>query len=200
MNITETGFEKIESGSKKSEIKDGKDLSSDKAVCVVVCDKEKKEKKNKKDEETDEEEKDKLEATLKEFSLKLHLKDTPERESDEETETSVGKRIFLDFSRTVEEASNRSVKYKRGYAHRLYNSEKKFSSNYEGDWSLEDEKATSSASQDYVINEELKNKTLELWDKEYGTGNLLFYLVYPGYGVGRENWILYGKAPYRVSE
>ena len=34
--------------------------------------------------------------------------------------------------------------------------------------------------------------------EEYGTGNLLFYLVYPGYDVPRENWILYGKAPYRV--
>lgn len=199
--ITETDFEKIETDSKKTEKNDGENLSSDKAVCVVVCDKEKKE--NKKDgengEKTDGEEKDKKEDPLKGVSLKSHLEDTSEGNSDEETETRVGKRIFLDFSRTVEDSSG-SVKYKRGYAHRLYNSEKKFSSNYEGDWSLEDEKATSSASRDYVINEELKNKTLELWDKEYGTGNLLFYLVYPGYGVGRENWILYGKAPYRVFE
>lgn len=199
--ITEADFEKIERDSKKPETKDGENLSSDKAVCVVVCDKEKKE--NKKDEEngekTDGEEKDKKEDPLKGVSLKSHLEDTSEGNSDEETETRVGKRIFLVFSRTVEGSSG-SVKYKRGYAHRLYNSEKKFSSNYEGDWSLEDEKATSSASQDYFIDEELKNKTLELWDKEYGTGNLLFYLVYPGYGVGRENWILYGKAPYRVSE
>ncbi|MBQ4204661.1 MAG: hypothetical protein II655_13275, partial [Thermoguttaceae bacterium] len=61
-------------------------------------------------------------------------------------------------------------------------------------------KATLIDAAEEVSDDAFKIKTIDRWQQEFGTGNLLFYLVFPGCGVERSNWILYGKAPYRVSE
>ena len=193
--ITEAEFEKID-----------RDLQGDKAVCVVVCDKEGKVK-------------DKTDL----YSLKLDLNSTPEsnnlesetsqanaseRESYKEAETAIGKRILLQFSRTTEHLKGyegSTVVYKWVYAHSLFNIVKKFSSSYEEGWiwSPEDEKATLSDSSsesppDVFVDDTFKSETFEQWQTEFGTGKLLFYLVRVGDKTPRENWILYGKAPYRV--
>ncbi|MGN1063840.1 MAG: hypothetical protein ACI4QC_00375, partial [Thermoguttaceae bacterium] len=81
--ITEADFEKIESNSKKTETKDG-DLQSDKAVCVVVCDKE-----------------NKITDESGTFSLKMNLKDTLEKNSNEDAASGEGIRIQFQFSCTT---------------------------------------------------------------------------------------------------
>ena len=195
--ITEADFEKID-----------RDSQGDNAVCVVVCDKEGKVK-----------DKDKTDL----YSLKLDLNSTPEsnnlesetsqanaseRESYKEAETAIGKRILLQFSRTTEHLKGyegSTVVYKWVYAHSLFNTVKKFSSSYEEGWiwSPEDEKATLSDSSSesppaVFVDDTFKSETFEQWQTEFGTGKLLFYLVRVGDKTPRENWILYGKAPYRV--
>ena len=195
--ITEADFEKID-----------RDSQGDNAVCVIVCDKEGKVK-------------DKAKTDL--YSLKLDLNSTPEsnnlesetsqanaseRESYKEAETAIGKRILLQFSRTTEHLKGyegSTVVYKWVYAHSLFNTVKKFSSSYEEGWiwSPEDEKATLSDSSSesppaVFVDDTFKSETFEQWQTGFGTGKLLFYLVRVGDKTPRENWILYGKAPYRV--
>ena len=177
--ITEADYEKIESISKKTELEE-----SDKLFCIVTCDKEGKVR-------------DKSDA----FSLKMELADSSEKNSDVESEVFKGRRIHLEFSRTGEINQNNEVftiVYKKVYAHSIFNTLRKFSSDYENGWSLEDEKTTSPDTSDVVVDGAYVNETLARWQKEFGTGNLLFYLVRPDEETSREDWILYGKAPYGV--
>ena len=118
-------------------------------------------------------------------------------------ETDAGRRILFQFSRQTDNLLGNegvTVVYKRLYAHSLFNTLRRLSSYYEGGWSLVDEKASSPDTFDVVVDRDFVNETLDRWQKEFGTGNLLFYLVRPGEETPRENWILYGKAPYKVFE
>ena len=156
------------------------------AVCVVVCDKE-----------------NKITDESGTFSLRMNLKDTLEKNSNEDAASGEGIRIQFQFSCTtdkLESYKDSTVVYKKIYEHSLFNTLKKFSSKYEEGWISEYEKATLIDAAEEVSDDAFKIKTIDRWQQEFGTGNLLFYLVFPGCGVERSNWILYGKAPYRVSE
>ncbi len=183
--VSESSFEKLEKESNKSE-SEGSGSLGDKVFCVVACDKEGKVK-------------DKADL----FSLKMDVIDAAERNSGEEVETGVGKRIQLEFSQSTDKLEgyeNSTVVYKRVYVHSLLNVLRKFSSDYDKGWSLEDEKTMSPDFPDVEIDDAFKKETLNRWQDMFGTGNFLFYLIRPGEETPRENWILYGKASYTVSE
>ena len=184
--ISEADYNKLDNSAKKSTVKGRSDSETDSVFCVVACDRINKI-----------EDKDGL------FSLKLDVTDSLEMNSDKEPVTDEGRRILLLFSRQTDKLKDdegATVVYRRVYAHDIFSAQRKFSTYYKGSWALVDEKTLSSDSSDIIIDEAFKLETLNRWEQEFGTGNLLFYLVHPDYDVPRENWILYGKAPYRVSE
>ena len=172
------------------------DLSNNKAFCVVTCDKSGKNEGG---------------ETL---SAKLKLRGV--NTSDDTSESDETKKIELIVSRSfslTEEATD--VTYVGTFSHSLLRPLGNTSKSYQDldswryRWELkfdsfdvnslnEDRKDPTAEAQKQKIMNSIEEESYKLLQEEYGTGNLLFYLVYPGYDVPRENWILYGKAPYRV--
>ena len=185
--ISESDYNKLDKSAKKSPVNRKADSETGNVLCVVACDR-----------------KNKIEDKTGLFSLKLDVTDSLGMNSDKASKTDEGTRILLLFSRQTDnlkkDYEGATVVYRRAYAHGIFNALRRFSSYYEGSWALVDEKALSSDSSDFVIDDAFKKETINRWQQEFGEGNLLFYLVYPDKDVPRENWILYGKAPYRVFE
>lgn len=184
--ISESDFKILDNSDKNANVNNQTTSASHNVLFVVACDKEVKVK----DENGS-------------YLLKLGVIDSLEMNSAGETETDAGRRILFQFSRQTDNLLGNegvTVVYKRLYAHSLFNTLRRLSSYYEGGWSLVDEKASSPDTFDVVVDRDFVNETLDRWQKEFGTGNLLFYLVRPGEETPRENWILYGKAPYKVFE
>ena len=182
--ISESDYNKLDKSAKKSPVNRKADSETGNVLCVVACDR-----------------KNKIEDKTGLFSLKLDVTDSLEMNSDKASKTDEGTRILLLFSRqTDKDYEGSTVVYRRVYAHGIFNALRRFSSYYEGSWALVDEKALSSDSSDFVIDDTFTKETIDRWQQEFGEGYLLFYLVYPDEDVPRENWILYGKAPYRVFE
>lgn len=185
--ISESDYNKLDKSAKKSPVNRKADSETGNVLCVVACDR-----------------KNKIEDKTGLFSLKLDVTDSLGMNSDKASKTDEGTRILLLFSRQTDnlkkDYEGATVVYRRVYGHGIFNALRRFSSYYEGSWALVDEKTLSSDSSDIIIDEAFKLETLNRWEQEFGTGNLLFYLVHPDYDVPRENWILYGKAPYRVFE
>lgn len=185
--ISESDYNKLDKSAKKSPVNSRSASETENLLCVVACDR-----------------KNKIEDETGLYSLKLDVTDSLEMNSDKASKTDEGTRILLLFSRQTDNSKKdyegATVVYKITYAYSLFNTLRRSSSYYEGGWSLVGEKALSSDSSDFVIDDAFKKETINRWQQEFGEGNLLFYLVYPDEDVPRENWILYGKAPYRVFE
>ena len=182
--ISESDYNKLDNSAKRSTVNSRSASETASPLFVVACDR-----------------KNKIEDETGSYSLKLDVTDSLKMNSDKASKTDEERRILLLFSRqTDKDYEGSTVVYRRVYAHGIFNALRRFSSYYEGSWALVDEKALSSDSSDFVIDDAFKKETINRWQQEFGEGNLLFYLVYPDEDVPRENWILYGKAPYRVFE